>query len=123
MPRCRGERGAVMVELALVLPVLVLLVFGIVEFGRGYNASIQLTSAVREGARERALGGDDVATEAATRLAATGLTTSDIVVTSSGCSSGPNASVTATYPFHYDIPLFRSATVTLTATGVMRCGG
>ena len=112
-----------MVELALVLPVLVLLLFGIVEFGRGYNASIELTSAVREGAREMALGGDVAATEMATRQAANGLTASEITVTGSGCTPGPNAEVTATYPFRYDIPLFRSATVTLTATGVMRCGG
>ncbi len=32
-----GERGAAMVEMAIVLPVLLLLVFGIIDFGRLYN--------------------------------------------------------------------------------------
>ena len=123
MSKSRNQQGAVMVELALVLPVLVLLLFGIVEFGRGYNASIELTSAVREGARAQAVGASVVDTEMATRQAATGLTESEIAVIPSGCTAGSNGTVTATYPFHYDIPLFRSATVTLKAKGVMRCGG
>lgn len=120
----REERGAALLEFALVLPVLVLFIFGIVEFGRAYNARIELTSAVREGARAGALGGDPVAT---TRNAAPGLTASQIQVASTVCPAVPvandNVSVTATYPFHYDIPLFRSGTWTLHAKGVMRCGG
>lgn len=122
--RTRDERGAALVELALVLPVLVLFVFGIVEFGRAYNARIELTSAVREGARAGALGGNPVT---ATRNAAPGLTASQIQVASTVCPAVPvandNVSVTATYPFHYDIPLLRSGTWMLQAKGVMRCGG
>lgn len=117
----RGERGAVAVEFALVLPVLVLLLFGIIEFGRGYNAQISLQGAVREGARTLAIGNGDPA--AAVRSAAPSL--SGIAVTTSGspCTAGTTASVTATYPFTYNVPLFGTATKTLTATGVMRCGG
>ena len=37
--RLRQDRGASMVEFALILPLLVLLIFGLVEFGRGYNAA------------------------------------------------------------------------------------
>lgn len=111
-------------EFAIVLPVLVLLIFGLIEFGRGYNAKIELTSAVREGARAAALGKDPVA---ATKNAAPGLSASQITVTTTACPANPvatdNATVKATYPFSYDIPLFRSSSVTLTATGVMRCGG
>ncbi|HLF99668.1 MAG TPA: TadE family protein [Acidimicrobiia bacterium] len=109
------------VEFALVLPVLVLLLFGIIEFGRGYNAQISLQGAVREGARALAIGnGDPVA---AVESAAPSL--SGIAVTTSGapCAAGTTASVTASYPFTYNVPLFGTATKTLTATGVMRCGG
>ncbi|MEA2971860.1 MAG: hypothetical protein QOG82_318 [Actinomycetota bacterium] len=122
--RRRDDRGAAVVEFALVLPVLVLFVFGIIEFGRAYNARIELTSAVREGARAVALGGDGVA---ATRAGAPGLPSTKITVIPTACPANPtpttNASVVATYPFQYSIPFLRSGTWTLTAKGVMRCGG
>ena len=41
-----------MVEFAAVLPVLLLLVLAIFEFGRVYNAQIIVTQAAREGARK-----------------------------------------------------------------------
>ena len=126
-------------EFALILPVLVLFVFGIIEFGQAYSARIQLTGAVREGARAGALGLDVVA---ATKAGAPGLTSSQITVTytpspGSTCTGAgttttvsvststtiPTATVTATYPYKYDIPLFGDGTWNLSATGVMRCGG
>ncbi|MEQ8198647.1 MAG: TadE family protein, partial [Clostridiaceae bacterium] len=39
-----------MVETALVLPIIILIVFGIIEFGRILNTYIVLTNASREGA-------------------------------------------------------------------------
>jgi Flp pilus assembly protein TadG len=113
------------VEFALVLPVLLLFVFGIIEFGKAYNARIELTSAVREGARAVALGGDGVA---ATKAAAPGLTASRLTVTPpAACPANPspttNATVQATYLLDYSVPFWRRGTWTLTATGVMRCGG
>lgn len=108
------------------LPLLVLFVFGVIEFGRAYNAKIELTAAVREGARAVALGQDGTA---ATKNAAAGLKTSAITVTVSPptCptvlpAGGVNATVSASYPFTYDIPLFGEGTWTIHATGVMRCG-
>ena len=50
------DRGSVAVEFALLLPLLLLLVFGIIDFGRALNAQITLTQAAREGARLAALG-------------------------------------------------------------------
>jgi Flp pilus assembly protein TadG len=47
----RDDRGAAAVEFALVLPILVVLVFGVVDFGRALFAYNYLTSAVREGGR------------------------------------------------------------------------
>ena len=113
-----------MVEFALLLPILVLFVFGIIEFGRGYNARIQLTAAVRDGARVVALGGNGAAASTATKVSAAGLDASKITVTAQDtCPPGSNATVNATYPLRYDIPLFRSGTWTLSAKAVMRCVG
>ena len=47
----RRERGAVIVEFALVMPLLVMLLLGIVSAGLAYNRKIDLTHATREGAR------------------------------------------------------------------------
>ena len=125
MRQGRDERGAAVVEFALILPILVLFVFGIVEFGRAYSARIELTGAVREGARAVALGGDGVAK---TKDAAPGLKPNQMTVTTVPCTTispppDAKATVEATYPFEYTIPLFRTGTWTLKATGVMRCGG
>jgi Flp pilus assembly protein TadG len=128
----RTEEGAAVVEFALVLPLLTLLVFGMLEFGRGYNAKLELTSAVREGARAVALAplGTDTTTvtqlaTTTTRGAAPGLTATSITVTPpTPCTTlTGNVTVTATYPFTYSIPFFGNRSVTLTAKGVMRCGG
>lgn len=49
--RRRSERGAVAVETALVTPVLVLIMFGVVELALVMRDSLALSSAVRTGAR------------------------------------------------------------------------
>lgn len=53
--RLRCESGQAAVELALVLPVLLLLMVGILEFARAWNLHQVMTDAVREGARRAAL--------------------------------------------------------------------
>lgn len=45
------DRGATLVEFALVAPILFLLVFGLIEFGRYQAISTQVTTAAREAAR------------------------------------------------------------------------
>lgn len=47
----RSARGAVLVELAVALPILILVIWGIIDFARAYYTANSLTSAVREGAR------------------------------------------------------------------------
>jgi Flp pilus assembly protein TadG len=49
--RGRGERGAVLVEAAIILPVLLLIVLGIVEYSLAFKNSLSVTSATRAGAR------------------------------------------------------------------------
>jgi Flp pilus assembly protein TadG len=53
------EDGAAAVEFALLLPLLVLLLFGIIEFGLAFNTRIQATNAAREGARMAVVGIDN----------------------------------------------------------------
>src|SRR5215472_17429833 len=86
-----GDRGAAAVEFALVLPLLLLLVCGIIDFRRAINAQITLTQAARTGARLAALGQPNVAT--ATRAAATGLSGVGVAVTP--CPSGATQTTVA----------------------------
>ena len=51
----RETRAGAMVEFAIVAPVLILLVFGIAEFGRFFFLLNNLTNAAREGARRAAI--------------------------------------------------------------------
>ena len=52
----RKESGQTLVEFALILPILVILIFGAIEFGRIFHATHVITSAAREGARAAAVG-------------------------------------------------------------------
>ncbi len=45
-----GERGASILELALVAPVMILIVMGVLDLARGYQMQIRLENAAREGA-------------------------------------------------------------------------
>jgi Flp pilus assembly protein TadG len=136
------ERGAAAVEMALVLPLLLLVLFGLVDFGRAFNAQMQLTQAAREGVRVVVLGGtlSDAQTRAQLAMPAGGGTTSPTVLTTAStlCTSGVDGlgQVTVTSTFTFITPLGPIARVigastlpgagdtkTLSATGVMRCSG
>jgi hypothetical protein len=53
----RKHRGAAAVEFAVVAPVFVLLIFGMIEYGRMVMVQQMLTNASREGARRAVLDG------------------------------------------------------------------
>ncbi|MHB8465872.1 MAG: TadE/TadG family type IV pilus assembly protein [Acidimicrobiales bacterium] len=53
--RGKGERGAALVEFAIVVPVLCLLLFGIIDFGTLYSNQISVRQGVREAARQAAV--------------------------------------------------------------------
>lgn len=48
---CKDRAGQAMVEFALVVPIFLLLVIGVIEFGRAWNLQQTITDAAREGAR------------------------------------------------------------------------
>jgi Flp pilus assembly protein TadG len=125
-----NDRGAAAVEFALVLPLLLILIFGIIDFGRLLNAKITLTEAAREGARATALLGGDAGSERA-RAAADGYAIEDPAVAPCPSSPGPDddATVTVTYEFQFITPISLllggsgDGTVELSAKGVMPCLG
>ena len=129
--RQERDRGATAVEFALLLPLLLLIVFGIVDFGRALNAQITLTQAAREGARLAALGEPNVAS--GTQAAATGLNPVTVIVTACPAGALPtaNAVVQVRYAFSFITPIGAiagiigggglGAPITLTAQGVMPC--
>jgi Flp pilus assembly protein TadG len=123
-----SERGAAAVEFALVLPVLLVLVLGIAEFGRAYNVQTILSGAAREGVRVMALQNDPAAARAATKAAASTLSLTDgqISVTPTNCistaASTASATVTVTYPMPF-LTGFFGTSITLRGEGMMRCNG
>jgi Flp pilus assembly protein TadG len=117
------DDGAALVEMAIVVPLLLVLILGLVEFARGYNAKSTLVHATREGVRELAITGDADSARATTRAAATSLDPTLIDVTTTECEPGLPTTLTARYPFTYSILFIGSGTIDLETTAVMRCGG
>lgn len=125
----RQRRGAAAVEFALVAPVLFLLVFGMIEFGRLVMVQQILTNASREGARLAVLDDvtvSDVSTTVSTYLtgaSVSGATTSVSPDPLSTAAYGDAVTVTVSVPFSQvswlPTPQFLSGT-TLSAATTMR---
>ena len=128
--RFRRREGQAIVEFALVLPMFLLLVYAITEFGRIWMVQHVLTTASRAGARTGILPSSetsDVTTAVNNYLTAAGL---DLALTGTqmsgvgtGTSSGDPTSVTVTYNFSVLSGSMISSlqgTVQLTSTTVMR---
>jgi Flp pilus assembly protein TadG len=120
--RTRNEDGAAAVEMALVLPILLMLVFGIIEFGFIFNRYISVTHAAREGVRLLALGVDeDTAREKA--QAATGDVVDASVSDKITCTSAelPDEEVQMQCTTNYKLNLFViDGTIGLSSTARMR---
>lgn len=120
----KGERGAVAVEFALIAPIFLALVVGIVEFSHAYNLQISVTQAAREAAREMAIEDDQGAAALAAAAGAPGLNSGSFAYSFSpaACADDENITVSITYPAPTLTRVFGS-TVTVTGVGAMRCGG
>lgn len=58
--RAHGDRGAALIEFALVSPVFLLIVFAVLEFGLVYRDSLTISDAVNDAARSGAIAGNDL---------------------------------------------------------------
>jgi Flp pilus assembly protein TadG len=121
--KLKNERGQTMVELALVLPLLVVLVFGICQFGIAFNNYLTLTDAARaasrKGAVSRGMANPQGSCESAGYAAGGNLNnpgTDFKVMCSSSWGAGTDVTVTASYPYAINLMGWVVASGQLTAT-------
>lgn len=123
----RNERGQTMVEFTLVAPILLVIVFAVIQFGIAFNNYLTLTDAVRAGARKAAVSRHELdpvaAVEDKVRLAAEDLEDVDLTVdvaAPDGWERGTDVTVEATYPYTINLLGFRVASGRLTSTTTER---
>ena len=100
----RSQKGQAVTEFALALPILVLLLFAVIQFGITFNNYVTLTDATRAGARKAAVSREQSnpssLTTIAVRSSAANLTQSNLNVSvTSTWQPGADVTVTATYPY------------------------
>ena len=139
------EKGATAVEFALILPLLLVLIVGLIDFGRMGFVQVSVTAASREGARYSSLFSSGVGSTqtlsdfvqtsapAAARVAQLdGAGVLTVAVTQcSAAQTSENTSVTASTNFKWLLPVGLITLIapgatwltdfTLTSTGTMRC--
>lgn len=123
-----ARSGAALVEFAVVFPVFILVILGIIEFGRAFMVGQMVTNAAREGARQAVLDGSSNSAVTSTVTSflqgAGNISSSDVTVTitvsnsSAGndvanAKSGDLCTIRASVPFNkvsYLTPSFLSTT-------------
>ena len=132
MKNQHSEKGAAAVEFALVVPLLISLIFGIVLMGAAYNAQITLTQIARAAARSMVINGNQVKARSDAMVNVVGLTGFDsgtnIQFSNTTCPDKSVMTVTATYlvPVPFSPPgstILGSTPITLTGKASMLCGG
>lgn len=133
-----NEKGAVAVEFALVIPIFLMLVFGIVEFGRAFNIQVSLSEAARETARYTAIHAhdadfsfDDARAVGISAAPSMNLAPANIEIAysdGSTCDAGDSVVVTlqVVTPYITALPGLipgLPANLDISSKGVMRCGG
>ena len=119
----RSEKGQTAVEFALVAPLIVVLLLGVVQVGIAFNNYLTLTDAARAGARKAIVARFAGATSADIQQyvadAASGLDTSKLQVTVTNPTwnaPGSDVTVTAKYPYSIDLLGWVVASGNLTST-------
>ncbi len=133
----RRDDGAELIEMAIVLPLLLLLILGMVDFGFLFQRYVVLTNAAVEGARVGSLPGyaaSDVAARVQAYAANGGVagtvntSTTSVALPASGGGTWPGTQVTVThaYTYQYIAPIAAlfsgrtGGTVTITSRATMR---
>lgn len=97
------ERGQSMVEFVLVLPIFLLLVFSIVDFGMGFHAWLTVTNSAREGARLGAVRGSNAEIVTRVHNTADTLDAADMTVTVTNAQGNPGESVVVDVDYDYTL--------------------
>lgn len=124
--KLKKEKGQSLVETALVLPILMLILVGILEFGRILGAWMVITHASREGARIASLGGTNTQIEERVDTVSDALNLANISVDINPAGPydrGDMVTVTVTYQIDSIIPLLSSVigdTIEMDAETTMR---
>ncbi len=118
------QKGAAAVEFALVLPILLIVLLGIIDFGLYFYNDLQLTHAARDAARYLSVGNTAGAEQALAEAEDRLVSTSPPSVTLTPGSQGEAGTVTvqATYRFITPLPAFVGigSSVGIDASAVMR---
>lgn len=110
--RRRSDRGQSLVEVAFVLPVLLIILLAIFDFGRAIYAYNTVANSAREAARLAIVDQNEAAIEQEARDSALALDPADITVAFATCSPpvkiGCPATVTVSYPWTSITPVIGS---------------
>lgn len=116
--RKRDERGAVAAEFALLLPVFLTILLGIIEFGMIMYGREIVTNATREGARAGITQGPpkltagQITTISHNYLSNTGVNPASVTFTATGAGGANPATLTvqATYTYNFLVPYIPTMT-------------
>ncbi|MFC7401050.1 TadE/TadG family type IV pilus assembly protein [Citricoccus sp. GCM10030269] len=129
-----SEEGSSAVEFALVVPVLMLIIIGIIELGFAFNSQLQITAAARDAARVVSISAEPEAALAQARTSAVNAAptvaidpaTVHIAVSPAGTAEQPcPPGSTATVTIDHTVDLLTGLlgeTMTVSGKGVMQCG-
>ena len=138
--RLGSRRGQALVEFALVVPMLLLMLVGIIEFGRAWNMSQVVTDAARQGARTAAVLNPDpsASVDSVRAVVAAALQSGNVDPNAVGVNvqvdnfqAGSNTPVTVTVAVPYQFVIFgpvmalagqtfTNGTITLRSAAIMR---
>ena len=123
----KNKKGQSLVEFAIILPILLLLLLGIAEFGIMLNSYLTIQNVAREGARLGIVGGSDAEITALITSTSPNLTASDMTVTITPSEisrkSGDTLQVKVVYNYHMTVPIISALVgnvIVLTAQTSMR---
>lgn len=128
LKRFEKRKGQSLVETALVLPIILLLLTGIVDFGLLFNSYLVVSNASREGARSAAIGSTDAQIKATINNVASTLDTTRLTITISPDQAarvtGNSVSVTVAYGYSMITPVIAAiipGPFQLKTSATMRC--
>ncbi|MGI8927504.1 MAG: TadE/TadG family type IV pilus assembly protein [Tepidiformaceae bacterium] len=105
---CRdSDAGQALAEFAIILPIMLLLLFGLVDFGRGFYSWLVVTNAAREGARVGAVQQPASAINTRINASASGVDTSKLTITLTNVqgTKGTPVEVDLSYDFDFVTPI------------------